>query len=74
MTHTRWQQLRDIADRADAAALSARFDLEEMLKTTGWKLDPDLLAGRCPWINPKDGGHFDFEAAVLLEEGRDDGS
>jgi len=71
MTHTRWQQLRDIADVATDAVHNAQKDLEVMLEGKGWKLDPDLLAGRCPWINPKDGGHFNFEAAVLLQEGRD---
>ena len=70
MTHTRWQQLREEASRADDAALVARRDLEHWLKRTGWKHDSDLLCRRCPWIDPNGTGHFGFEAAVLLQEGR----
>ncbi len=71
MTHTRWQQLRDEADTATDAVNNAQVDLKEWLRKKGWKEDDDVLARRCPWIEPREGGHFKFEAAVLLEEGRD---
>ena len=69
MTHTRWQELRDLADTAKDAAHNAQYDLYWWLEAKGWKR-PGSICGH-KWIDPVDGGAFDFEAAVLLQEGRD---